>query len=271
MVVPVLIIPDSPFLNTFLGHCHINVNPSVRSLCSGQYPQLHGIQRGPGIPVGRVCQKISCILVNVGIVNAHSPFLVINCPADQLLDIVLFQGLELKYPGPGKKSPIYLKVRIFRSSSNQYQGPVLHKGQKVILLSFIKAVDLIHKQDGFPSIHANVVLGLLHHFLHVLFSCHCGVNLPEIRTGGIGNDLCQGGLTGSRRSVKNNGSQLIRLYGPVQQLILSHNMLLPHHLIQGPWTEPGCQRRLPLHILFSHIIKQIHICILLSQSAVHPP
>ena len=132
-------------------------------------------------------------------------------------------------------------------------------------------MDLIHEQYGFPSVHANVILGLLHHLLHVLFSRHRGVNLPEIRTGGIGNDLGQSCLPGSRRSVKNNGAQLIRLYGPVQQLILSHNMLLPHHLIQGPWTEPGCQRRLPLHILFSHIIKQIHICILLSQSAVHPP
>ena len=54
---------------------------------------------------------------------------------------------------------------------------------------------------------------------------------------------------------KYNRAQLIRLDSPVKQLVLSDNMLLPHHLVQRGWPEPGGQRSLLLHRIASHIVK----------------
>ena len=99
-------------------------------------------------------------------------------------------------------------------------------------------MDLIHKQDGLLPIHAQGILGLLYNVLHILFSGHCGVDLAEPGAGGIGDHLCQGGLSRSWRTVKDHGPQFVSLDGPVQQLILSYYMLLSHHLIQGRRPHP---------------------------------
>ena len=116
-------------------------------------------------------------------------------------------------------------------------------------------MDLIHEQYGLPAIHAHIVLGALNHFLHVLLSGNRGINLFKISAGGIGNHLGQGGLSRTGRAIENNGPQLIRFDCAVKQFIHAHYMLLPHHLVQGPGPEPGCQRGFCLHCILSHIIK----------------
>ena len=65
-------------------------------------------------------------------------------------------------------------------------------------------MDLIDKKDRFLSIHAKIILGLLHYSFHVFLACYRCVNLGEIRTCSIGNYFSQSGLSGSRRAVKNN-------------------------------------------------------------------
>ena len=162
----------------------------------------------------------------------------------QLPDILLLQGLQLKNTRPGQQRPVHLKIWIFRGCADEDQRAVLHKGQKVVLLSLVETVNLVHEQDGFLPIHAHVVLGRMHHFLHVFFSGHRGVDLPEIGAGGVGDHLGQRGFSRARRSVKDNGAQLVRLDGPVQKLVPAHNVLLAHHLVQRFGAQPGGQRRL---------------------------
>ena len=116
-------------------------------------------------------------------------------------------------------------------------------------------MDLIDKKDGLPSVHAKGILSLLHHLFHVLLAGYSGIDLGKICAGGIGDDLGKGGLAGSRRSVKNNRSQLICLNCPVKQLILSYNVLLPYNFLQTGRTKPGSQRRLILHCLCFCIFK----------------
>lgn len=101
---------------------------------------------------------------------------------------------------------------------------------KCICLSYLIALIIViskiaHHQDG-------EVLHILSHTGSICVDCHIGAL----------DGLLQHILIAAQLAA-------------VQQLILSHNMLLPHHLIQGSRTEPGRQGRLLLHILFSHIIK----------------
>ena len=116
-------------------------------------------------------------------------------------------------------------------------------------------MDLVDEQDRLFPVHAPVLLGLLHHRFHVVFPGYRGVDLPEIRTGGVGDDLGQRGFAGARRAVKNHGADLVRLDRPVQQPVFSNDVLLAHHLVQRPGTQPGRQRTLLFHRIFPHIIK----------------
>ena len=103
-------------------------------------------------------------------------------------------------------------------------------------------MDLIDEQNGLFSIHAEIVLCLLYNCFHIFLACCCCIDLGKAGACGIGDDFCQGGLSGSRRAVKNNRCQLIRLYGTIQQFIFSYDVLLSHHLIQRSRTQPGCKR-----------------------------
>ena len=153
---------------------------------------------------------------------------------DQFQNILRFQRLQLKNAGSGKKSPVYLKIRIFRRRTDQDQGSILYKGKKIILLSLVKAVDLVYKQNGSFAVHSPAVLCGGHNLLHILFSGHCGVDLLKFSAGGVGNNLCQRGFSGPWRAVENKRSKFVRFDGAVKELVLSNDMLLPHHLIQRP-------------------------------------
>ena len=116
-------------------------------------------------------------------------------------------------------------------------------------------MDLIHKQDGLLSVHAQGILRLLYNVLHILFPGYGGIDLAEPGAGGIGDHLRQGGFSRSRRAVKDHRAQLVGLDGPVQQLILSYYMVLSHHLVQGHRPHPRGQRCFLFHRICPHIIK----------------
>ena len=116
-------------------------------------------------------------------------------------------------------------------------------------------MDLIDEQDRTFSVHSLQFLSLFHHFFHVLFTGYRGIDLPEFRAGGIGNDLRQRRLAGAGRSVENNGADLVCFDGAVQQLILTDDVFLPYDLIQCPGTHSRRQRSLFFHIGASHIFK----------------
>ena len=105
-------------------------------------------------------------------------------------------------------------------------------------------MDLIDKQNGLFSIHAKIILSLFYNCFHIFLACYSCIDLGKTCACGIGDNFCQGGLSGSRRAVEDNGGQLICLDGPIQQFVFSNDMLLPHHLIQCPGTQSGCQGRL---------------------------
>ena len=75
----------------------------------------------------------------------------------------------------------------------------------------------------------------------------------------MSDDLGQRRLAGSRRPVKDDGTDPVGFDRPVEQLIRRKDMLLPHHLFQCLGPDPRRQRRLLLLILLFHVFKKIHI------------
>ena len=255
MVVSCFIVFYHTFLNAFPRHIQRYMYLPVLSARRRHNSQLHSIEGVPGIPSCQIRQKIHGILFYHGIISAHSFLLIIHSPADEFLYILPGQGLQFKNNRTGYQRAVYLKIGIFRGCADKDDSAVLHERQKIILLAFIEPVNLINKQNRFFPIHPLGVFGLRHHFLHVLFPGNCGIDLGKLRARRIGNNLCQCRFPRSRRPVKNDGADLIRLDRPVKQLVLADNMLLPHHLVQSRGTKPGRQRGFLFHVVFSHIIK----------------
>jgi len=146
MVVSVLVVADRPLLDTLLRHIQRNVDQAVSRIpLSCENAQLYGIQSRTGISAGYIRKKICRLIIDHSMIAAHSFFLIPHCPQDQFLHVILFQGLQLKNAGAGKKRPVHFEVGIFRSCPNENQGSVLHIRKQVILLALIKAVDLVYK------------------------------------------------------------------------------------------------------------------------------
>lgn len=123
--------------------------------------------------------------------------------------------MQFKNDGAGNQRSIYLKIRIFRRCPDQDQSPILYKRQKIILLPLIKPVDLINKKNRLFTIHSLQILRRFHDLFHILFSGYCRIDLLKFSTCRIGDHFCKGGLSGSRRAVKDQGTQLIRLDRPI--------------------------------------------------------
>ena len=80
------------------------------------------------------------------------------------------QSLQDKHFAPGQQSGINLKGRVFRGSSNQNNASLLHKGEKGVLLCFIKSVNLIYKYYS-ANARAAAFLRPGHDFFDLFNSC----------------------------------------------------------------------------------------------------
>ncbi len=259
MVVPGLVVPGRPLLDALLGHVQGDVDPAVLAAAGAHDAKLDGVQGMPGVPAGDVRQKVQGILLNHRAVSPHAPIRIIDRLFQELPDSLHGNGLQLKDDGSGQQCPVDLEVRVLRGGPYQYDSAVFHKGQQIVLLGLVEAMDLIDEKDGALAVHPLDFPGLGHHFLHVLLSGHSGVDLGELGAGGAGDDLGQSGLARARRAVEDDGADLVRLDGPVEQLVPADDVLLPRYLIQGPGAHPGGQGSLRFHIVASHIVEYVHV------------
>ena len=163
--------------------------------------------------------------------------------------------MQFKNDGSGDQRPIDLKIRIFCGGADKNHRPVFHKGKQIILLSFIKPMDLINKQNGFSGIHASIFFCLPDNFFHVFLSGRGGVDLKEFRLCGSRDHFRQRRLSRPRRAKQEDGTEFIRLDGPVEQLVLPDNVLLPHHFIQCPGTKSGSKGGFLFFIFFIHVFQ----------------
>ena len=255
MIIPGFIVFYHLPLNALGSHRQRDVDDAVRPRFRGKDSEFHCRQGCPGIPVRHVRQKFQRVVVDGGVIGAHALLLIGQSPPDQSFDVLPAQRLQFEDHGPGEERPVDLKIRILGGGSDQDDGPVLHVGEQIILLPLVEAVDLVDEEDRPPAIHPLQLLRLLHHGFHILFPGRGGIDLSKTGAGGVGDHSGQRRLPGARRPVEDDGADLIRLDGPVEQLILSYDMLLPHHLVQGLRPQPGGQWGLLFSVLCSHVVK----------------
>ena len=255
MLISCLIVTHYPLLDAFLRCFKIYMDFSVcTSLCS-KNAKFYCIQRCPCISTSKVSQKVQCLLTDFCMITAQSLNRICNSPVQKFSDILFFQRFQFKNNGTGQQRTVYLKIRIFCGSTNQYQRTVFYKRQQIILLSLVKPVDLVYEQNRLFPVHSKMLLRFFYHFLHIFFS-GCGrIQLGKSCACRVGDHFRQRGFSGSGRTVKNNRSQFVCLDRTVQQFVFADNMFLPNHFLQRRRPHSRCQRRLIFQRGFFHIIK----------------
>ena len=206
MVIAALVIIYYAFLDTFGSDFHRNVDDTVLTPVCGQDSKLYGIERISSISARHIRQKFQGVLINLCMEAAHAFLRVFHRPFQKDLYIFLFQRFQLKDAGSGDQSAVYFKIRILCSGADQDHGAILYKWKQIILLAFVKPVDLVDKEDRLSSVHPLQVFRLFYNILHILFSRYRGIDLLELRAGRVGDHPCKCSLPRARRSVKDDGA-----------------------------------------------------------------
>ena len=95
---------------------------------------------------------------------------VLRCSVQQLQQIFCRERLQFKDRGPRQQCTVDLEERILRCRSDQGQDIFLHEREKIILLGFIEAMDLIDEQDGFPAVRLALVLRIADNLFHLFLA-----------------------------------------------------------------------------------------------------
>ena len=99
-------------------------------------------------------------------------------------------------------------------------------------------MDLINKENGSPAIHPQRILRPGDHRFHIFLARNRRIDLLKLSLRGIGDHFGQGRLAGTRRSVKDHGSQLVGHDRTIEHLISANDMLLTDNLLECRRTEP---------------------------------
>ena len=155
------------------------MNLAVCITLSRKDSKLHCIQRIPRIPAGDIRKEFKRLIVNHRLVASHAFLHIINRPVKQRLDILFLKRIQFEDTGSGDQRSVHFKIRILRRSADQGDRTVLHERQKIILLSLIEPVYLVHEQDRLLLIHSKRFFRLMHYRLHILLPGHRGVDLGK--------------------------------------------------------------------------------------------
>ena len=202
---------------------------SVTALFCRKNTKFQCIQRCSCISPGDICKKFSRIFMKFHMIGSHTFFHIRSSTHQQFADILSFQRLQFKHNRSGYQRTVYFKIGIFCRGPNENKGSVFYKRKQIILLTFIKAMNFVDKQDGLFSIHPQIILCFPDHFLHILFSCNCSIHLLKLGTGRVGDYFGQSGFSGSGRTIENDASKFICLNCPIKQFPFSYNVFLPYY------------------------------------------
>src|SRR5947209_2594081 len=112
-----------------------------------------------------------------------------------------------------------------------------------VLLRLVKTMDLVNKQDGSLSGKRLELASVVHDAAEVGYTGRHGTGGREVGPRGVGNDLGERGLPGTRRSPKNEGRESIVFDGAAQYAAGADDSLLTDKFVKGAGAHAGSQRR----------------------------
>ena len=98
----------------------------------------------------------------------------------------------------------------------------------------------VDEEDGTVGGEKPVGFGSFYDLSNILHTAGHGTQRVEGRLQFVGNNLCQRGLTDSRRSPKNEGGDASGINHVAQDSTWSNQVLLSDVVVQRAWTQSFC-------------------------------
>ena len=156
---------------------------------------------------------------------------------EQTGQILLAQGVQDKHPAARQQRAVDFKGRIFRSSADQNDAALFHKGQKRVLLGLVEAVNFVHKDQRALAV-TPVFLGLLHYGADLADAAGHGGKVDEGRFRMPRDDARQRGLAHARRTPEDHGGEMIAFDQAGKHLAGAQQVTLAHKFVQRAGTKP---------------------------------
>ena len=201
-------------------------------------------ERAPGVASGDPDQVLA------GVVGQGEPAgqasLLDDGGVDDLADLVVGERLESDEDRAGEQWRDDAERRVLRRGGHEDDEPVLHTGQKTVLLRLGEPVELVEEQHRLAVVEIALAAGLVHDLADVLDARgHAGARRSggwrRWRRGG------QGGLPGSRRSPDDRRERTGGAAGPfdqpAQRAAGPEHVGLAADLVERPRAHPDRERR----------------------------
>ena len=161
-------------------------------------------QCGPGVALARRHDGVDRLLLGVG------PLQIEPSP-NQGAQVVRRQRVQAPQRGPAQQGRVHLEERILRGGPDEDHQPVLDGGEQHVLLGLGEAVHLVDEEHGALAVLAQAPLGLCHRLADVLHARRRGREGGEMLGRGIGQQVGDGRLPGTRGTPQDRRADPVRL------------------------------------------------------------
>ncbi len=199
-----------------------------------------------GVAVGDFGQELERVVVDRRVVLAEAAVVVGQCPANQRLDVVDRQRLELEHAAAAHQRVVHGEKWVGRREPDQDHDALFDVGQQRILLGLVEAVDLVDHQQRRPPAGGDFVAGLFEHFADVFHAAGDRAELPKAAVRLLGQQPRERRLAGARRAVEDHRPEPLGPQHSPQQLAFAEEVLLADKFRQRSRPHP---RRERLHLL----------------------
>ena len=158
----------------------------------------------------------------------------------QRAQVIVRQRLEHIHLTATEQRSDDLKRGILRRGTDKRHYAALHSREQRVLLTLAEAVNLVDKQYGRRRIEERVLRSLVNHIPHILHAAAHGAQRIERGAHSRGNDVRQRSLAHTGRAPHDKRAHMLVVYHAPEGTALSHQVLLPHIVLQGQRPHTLC-------------------------------
>ena len=195
--------------------------------------ELEGVEGDAGVAAHDAGQRRQRLVRDLDAQRAEAALLVGERGAQDALDLLRRERLELEDAGAGEQRRDDLERRVLGRGADERDRAVLDIRQDDVLLRLVEAVDLVDEEDRALPLLAEPLACFSDDAAEVSDAGRDGGDGLEVGLRERGDDAGEGGLAGAGRAPEDHRGELVGVDGAAQDAPLADEVLLADELVEG--------------------------------------
>ena len=176
MGVAVAIINDGFLLHGFLRRVQGDDDLACGIGLRGEDGKFERIEAAAGISIRHGSEVETSVRLDAGVHAAEAALHIAQSALHERFEVRDAQRLQREDLGAADQRAVHIEEGIMRGRADEAQRTALQMRQQYVLLRFVEAVDLIHKEDGRLVVEPQVMPGVFRFLADV---CHAAFHAAE--------------------------------------------------------------------------------------------